>query len=92
MRTIFKVFIEFVTVLLLLYALVLWLQGKWDFSSPTRGRTLTSCIGRRSLSHWTARDIPSCTFVIIFFFLLAAIDRLYLLFFNLTFYFILEHS
>ena len=29
---------------------------------------------------------------VLFFFLLAAIDHLYLLFFNLTFYFILEHS
>ena len=29
---IFKVFIEFVTVLLLLYDLVFWPQGMWDFS------------------------------------------------------------
>ena len=30
------VFIEFVTILLLLYALGFWLQGMWHFSSPTR--------------------------------------------------------
>ena len=27
----------------------------WDLSSPTRERTLTPCIGRQSLNHWTAR-------------------------------------
>ena len=34
--TIFKVFIEFVTVLLLFSVLVFWPRGMWDFSSPTR--------------------------------------------------------
>ena len=46
MWTIFKVFIEFVTILLLFYVLVFWLQGKWDLSSLTRDRTCTPCIGR----------------------------------------------
>ena len=32
----FKVFIEFVTMLLLFYILFSWLQGMWDLSSPTR--------------------------------------------------------
>ena len=37
MWTIFlKVFIEFVTILLLFYVLVFWLRGMWDLSSPTR--------------------------------------------------------
>ena len=36
MWTTFKVFIEFVPMLLLLYVLVFWLQGMWDLSSPTR--------------------------------------------------------
>ena len=36
MWTIFKVFIEFVTILLLAYVLVFWLLGMWDLSSPTR--------------------------------------------------------
>ena len=46
MWTIFKVFIEFVTILLLFYALVFWPQGMWDLSSLTRDRTRTACIGR----------------------------------------------
>ena len=58
MWTIFKVLIEFVTILLLLYVLVFWLQGKWDLSSLTGGWTHTACIGRRSLNHWTAREVP----------------------------------
>ena len=28
----------------------------WDLCSPTRDRTCTPCIGRRSLNHWTARE------------------------------------
>ena len=58
MWTIFKAFIEFVTILLLLYVLVFWPRGMWDLSSPSRGRTLTPCIGRRSLNHWTTREVP----------------------------------
>ena len=30
----------------------------WDPSSPTRDWTCTSCIGRRSLNHWTRREVP----------------------------------
>ena len=56
--TIFKVFIEFVTVLFLVYALVFWLQGMWDLSFPSRDRTHTLCIGRQSLNHWTTREVP----------------------------------
>ena len=56
--TIFKVFIEFVTILLLFYVLVFWLRGMWDLSSPTRDRTRTPCIGRRSLNHWTTSEVP----------------------------------
>ena len=36
MRTIFKVCIEFVTILLLLYVLAFGMQGMWDLSSLTR--------------------------------------------------------
>ena len=50
MRTIFKVFMEFVTILLLFYVLVVWLQGMWDLGSLTRDQTCTPCIGRRSLT------------------------------------------
>ena len=53
-----KVFIEFVTVLLLFYVLGVWSQGMWGLSSPTRDQAHTSCIGRQSLNHWTARDVP----------------------------------
>ena len=62
MWTIFKVFIEFVTILLLFYVLFFWPQGVWDLSPPTRDRTHTPCIGRRSLNHWTAREVPSLIF------------------------------
>ena len=34
-----KVFIEFVTILLLLYILVFWPRGLWDRSSPARNGT-----------------------------------------------------
>ena len=30
-----KVFVKFVTILLLFYVLVFWPQGTWDLSSPT---------------------------------------------------------
>ena len=41
-----------------LRVLVFWLRGMWDLSSLTRARTRTPCIGRRSLNHRTARDVP----------------------------------
>ena len=41
------------------YVLVFWPRGMWDLSSPTRDQTLTPCIGRRSLNHWTAREVPT---------------------------------
>ena len=66
MCTIFKVFIESVTVLLLFYVLVFWPWGTWDLSSPTRDRTCTPCSGRLSLNHWTTREVPSYFLVSIF--------------------------
>ena len=36
---IFKVFIEFVTILLLFYVLGFWPRGMWDLSFPTRDGT-----------------------------------------------------
>ena len=59
MWTIFKVFIEFVTASFLFYVLVFWPRDMWDLNSPTRSWTHMSCIGRHSLTHWTARDVPS---------------------------------
>ena len=52
-RTIFKVFTEFVIILLLLYILVLWPQSMWDLNSSTRNQTCTPCNERRSLNHWS---------------------------------------
>ena len=48
-----KVFIEFVTILLLFCLLVFCLRGMWYLSAPTRDRTSTPCIGRQCLNHWT---------------------------------------
>ena len=62
MWTIFKVFIAFITILLLFYVLIFWLRGMWDLNPPTRDRTRTHCIGRRSPNHWTAREVPSSLF------------------------------
>ena len=59
MWTTFKVFIEFVTILLpVFHVLVFWPRGMWDLSSPTGDRTRTPCTGRRRLNHWTAREVP----------------------------------
>ena len=55
MRTIFKVFIELITILLLFYILVFWLQG---MCSSTRDQIFTPCIGMQSLNHWIAREVP----------------------------------
>ena len=60
MWTIFKVFIEFVTVLLLFYILVFGPCSTWDLSFPTRDQTCTPGIGRGAgLSHWTTREVPA---------------------------------
>ena len=48
MWTIFKVFTEFVTILLLIYVLDFWLRGRWDLNTWTRYPTHT---GRWSLKH-----------------------------------------
>ena len=59
MWDIFKVFIEFFTILLLLYVLVFWPWGMWDLSAPTSDQIHTAYIGRQSLNHWTAREVPN---------------------------------
>ena len=48
MWAIFKVFIEFVTVLFMVFVLVYQPQGTWDLSSPTGDGTRTPCIGKSS--------------------------------------------
>ena len=49
MWIILKVFIEFVTILLWFYALVFWLQGMWDPSTPTTEQTHTL--------HWKVKSL-----------------------------------
>ena len=49
---------EFGTVLLLLFCSGFLAQGMRDPSSQTRDRACTTCMGRRSLKHWTAREVP----------------------------------
>ena len=40
-----------------------WPRGMWDLSSPNRDWTRTPCIGRWSLNHWTAREVPLHSFL-----------------------------
>ena len=58
MWTIFKVFVEFVAILLLFHVLVFWPHVLWNLSSPTRDWTQTPCIGRGNLKHWTTSEVP----------------------------------
>ena len=58
-----KVFIEFITTLLLFYVLVFWPQGMWDLSSLPRDGTCIPCIGRQSLNDWATREAPQVIFV-----------------------------
>ena len=62
MWAIFRVFIEFVTMLLPFYVLVFWLQGMWDLSFLTRDWTHTPCVRRWSLNCWTTRELPHACF------------------------------
>ena len=50
-----KIFIEFVTVLLLFYVLDFWPWGMWDLRSLTRDWI---SIGRQNLNHWNTRKVP----------------------------------
>ena len=52
MWTIFKVFIEFVTILFLIYGLIFWLRGMWDLSSD-QGSKLHPL-------HWKVKVTQSC--------------------------------
>ena len=63
----FKVFIEFVTTLLLFYVLGFQLQGVWDLSFLTRDQICIPCIESQSLNHWTVREVlKHCIFNKIF--------------------------
>ena len=67
-----KIFIEFVTRLLLFYVCLLllvffffWPRGIWDLSSPNKDQTHNPCIGRRGLNHWAAREVPDPQFFVL---------------------------
>ena len=62
MWIIFKVFTEFVAILLLFHVLVFWPQGMWVLAS-NRGSNLHPLHWKVKSSHWTTREIPSCTFL-----------------------------
>ena len=53
-QTIFKVFMEFVTILLLFYVSVFWLPGM----RQTRESDLHPLHWKESLNHWTPKDVP----------------------------------
>ena len=58
-RPFFKVFIEFVTALLLFYfILFFWPWGVWNLSSLSGDQ----CTERQSLNHWTTREVLWCCF------------------------------
>ena len=59
MWTIFKVFTEFVTMLLLFYVLVFFIRGAGGILAPWPGIEPTlPAFGRQSLNHWTTREVP----------------------------------
>ena len=55
-----KVFIEFVTILLMLqhHVPIFWPRAMWDLTLPARDQTHTLCTGRGSLHHWPTREVP----------------------------------
>ena len=62
MWTIFQVFSEFLSILLLFHVLVFWPRGKWDLRSPARDWTGTPGIGRQNLNHSSTRKSLSTLF------------------------------
>ena len=60
----FKVFIEFVIVLLLFYVLFFWLKSMWDLSTPIRDQTHTPSTGRRSLNHQTTGEGSAVSLIV----------------------------
>ena len=61
----FKIFIEFVTILFLLYVSFsfFWPRGMWALNFPTRDRARTPHVRWRSLNYWTAREVPEQHFL-----------------------------
>ena len=44
-------------------AFILCFGFLWDLAFPTRDLTCSLCIGRQSLNHWTAREVPRFLFI-----------------------------
>ena len=57
MCTFFFLSLEFVIILLLFYVLVFWAPGMWDLSSLIRDWNHIPWAERRSLNHWTTREV-----------------------------------
>jgi len=64
MRTIFKVFIEFVTIMFLFYVLV-----SREVSSWTKDWTCNPCTGRQCLNNWTDREASGHLSIELYFYL-----------------------
>ena len=58
----FKVFIEFLTILLLFYILLFWPWGTWDLSCLTRDQTRTSSLEGEVLTSGPPRKSPKLSF------------------------------
>ena len=58
MCTIFKVSIEFVTMLLLIKVLFLWPWSIRDLSALVRNQTCVPCTGGWIFNHWNSREVP----------------------------------
>ena len=63
MWTIFKGFVEFVTIWLLFHFWGFFFLVARYLSSPTRDQNPTPCIGRPNLNHWTTREVPVWCFL-----------------------------
>ena len=59
---VFKVFLEFDTVLLLFYVVILGGCEVWGLSSLARDQTSTPSIGRRRLNHCSTREVLTLAF------------------------------
>ena len=62
MWTIFKVFIEFVTVLLLFYVLLFGCQACGILALQPGIKPASPAMEGEALTHWTARAVPSVGF------------------------------
>ena len=76
-----KVLIEFVTISLLFYVFVFWLQGMWDLNSLTRDQPRTSALKGKVL---TTGPPGKSLDIFSFFFFFMAVLRFRIYSFNLS--------